>query len=305
MADMGRAPRWGLSAAALFVCACHPVEGHVHYIGPETGFMKVNTRLDCPETSGDLTRSGVAADGLSCTYSGPNEETVSLQLTPLAGAAPQALLTRLEAQLRTDSGLTEVASPAPPTPPTPPAAKAKDWDAGDHAKRDDDKDDDDDDDESGSKKVASNEDHTNINLPGVHISTNGDKADVSLPGISIHANGDNAEVHAGWWGRSATIESHDGDATIRAGRADPSGVDSMLIVTSDHPGPSGYRAAGYVAKGPPAGPLVIATFKAKGDTHSDRDLARDGLKKLVALNVHQGFGWFSDAAASDDRGAKP
>jgi len=287
---------------ALFVCACHPVQRHVHYIGPETGFMKVNTRLDCPETSGDLTRSGAAADGLSCTYSGPNDETVSLQLMALAGSAPQALLGRLETQLKTDSGLTGLGPPAPPRPPAAPAAKAKDtdWDAGGRAKTDDDKDDDDDHDEA-SKKDASNDDHTNINLPGVHISTNGDKADVSLPGISIHANGDKAEVHAGWWGHKATIEGRDGGATIRVGRADQSGVDSMLIVSSDRPGPAGYRTVGYVAKGPPAGPLVIATFKAKSDDHREHDLAGDGLKKLVTLNVQQGFGWVVGA----DKGAKP
>jgi hypothetical protein len=261
--------------------------------------MRVNARLDCPETSGDLTRSGVAADGASCSYTGPNDEAVLLQLTPLAGAPPQAVLTKLEVQLKSDSGLTELATPTPPAPPAPPGVKAKDWDAGVHPKGDDDKDDDDDDD-SASKKGASHDDHTNINLPGVHISTNGDKADVSLPGISIHANGDNAEVHAGWWGRSATIEGHDGGATIRVGRADQSGVDSMLIVTSDHPGPTGYRTVGYVAKGPPAGPLVIATFKAKGENHSEHDLAGDGVKKLVQLNVHQGLGWFSDAMADKD-----
>jgi len=304
MVDMGRGSRWSVAAgAALVVCACHPVEGHVHYVGPETGFMKVNTRLDCPETSGDLTRSGVAADGLSCTYTGPNEESVSLQLTPLAGAAPQAVLAKLETQLENDSGLTALAPPVPPTPPTPPpAAKAKDWDAGGHAKGDDDKDDNDaDDDSAASKKGASNEDHTNINLPGLHISTHGDKADVSLPGLSIHANGDKAEVHAGWWGRNATIEGHDGGATVRVGRADQSGVDSMLIVTSDHPGPTGYRAIGYVAKGPPTGPLVIATFKAKSDNRSEHDVAGDSVKKLVNLNVQQGFGWFSNA----DKDAKP
>jgi hypothetical protein len=276
------------------------VQRHVHYIGPETGFMRVNTRLDCPETSGDLTRSGVAADGLSCTYTGPKEEAVSLQLTPLAGAAPQVLLSRLETQLKNDSRLAELTPPAPPLPPTPPGIKAKDWDPGGHAKGDDDKDDDDDDD-SASKKVASDDDHTNVNLPGVHISTNGDKADVSLPGISIHANGDKAEVHAGWWGRSATIEGRDGGATIRVGRADQSGVDALLLVVSDSPGPTGYRTIGYMAKGPAAGPLVIASFKTKSDSHSDHDLARDGLKKLVNLNVQQGFGWVVDA----DKSAKP
>jgi len=266
--------------------------------------MTVNTRLDCPETSGDLTRSGVSADGLSCTYNGPNDETVSLQLTPLAGLMAQDILAKVETQLKTDTGLPALAPPTPPTPPAPPSAKTKDWDAGGHAKPDEDKDDDDDDNNSASKKDASS-DHTNINLPGVHISTNGDKADVSLPGISIHANGDKAEVHAGLWGHSATIEGHDGGATIRVGHADRSGVDSVLILASDDPSAAGYRRVGYVAKGPPAGPLVIATFKAKSGDHDDRRLADDGVKKLVDLNVHQGFGWFSDGNAGADKDAKP
>jgi hypothetical protein len=290
----------------LFAAACHPVQRHVHYIGPETGFMKVNTRLDCPETSGDLMRSGVAADGMSCTYTGPNDETVSLQLTPLAGAAPQAVLTRFETQLKGDAGLADVAPPTPPPPPAPPKASAKAWDAG-AAKHSDDDDDKDDDDKSDTAASADDSDggHTKIDLPGVHIATDGDKADVQLPGLSIHANGDNAQVQAGWWGHKATIESHDGATTIRVGHADGSGVDAMLILTSDSPGPAGYRAVGYVAKGPPAGPLVIATFKTKSENHSQHNLAGDGTKKLVQLNVHQGFGWFSDAAAGDDKDAKP
>jgi len=281
--------------------------GHIHFVGPESGFMQVNTRLICPEQSGDLTRSSAAPDGASCTYTGPNEEAVLLQLTPLAGASPQAVLARLEAQLKSEVGLTAPATPppnsSPPSPPSPPSANGQVWDAGRIATRDPDKDDDKDDDDddprsAASTKSASHDDHTNIDLPGLHISTNGDKADVSLPGLSIHANGDSAQVHAGgWWGRSATIEGHDGGATIRAGRADPSGVDSMLIVTSDHPGPSGYRTVGYLAKGPPGGPLVVATFKAKSGDHGGHDLGRDGLKRLLRANVRQGFGWFSDSAA--------
>jgi hypothetical protein len=323
MAAMGRASSGGVAAATVWVlAACHPVEhrGHLHFIGPDTGFMQVNARLECPQTSGDLTRSAVAADGLSCTYNGPNAETVSLQLTPLGGAGPQAVLARLETQLKTDTGLADVAPPAPPPPPPPPGAKAaeakgpeaKDWDAGGASASSDDSDDNDHDDQDDDGKgpaPANREgtkgDHTKIDLPGLHISTNGDKADVSLPGLSIHANGDHAEVHAGWWGRSATIEGHDGGATIRIGRADRSGVDSVLIVSSDQPSPTGYRAIGYVAKGPPEGPLVVALFKAKSDQHSQHDLAGDGLKKLVQLNVRQGLGWFSDPSAGADRDAKP
>jgi hypothetical protein len=318
MAAMGRASSGGVAAAAaLVLAACHPVEhrDHLHFIGPETGFMQVNARLECPETSGDLTRSAVAADGLSCSYNGPNAETVSLQLTPLAGAAPQAVLARLETQLKTDTGLADLAPPAPAPPPAPPGAKfpeAKNWDAGRASASSDNSDDHDDDDHDDDDKAPSTMnregakgDHTKIDLPGLHISTHGDKADVSLPGLSIHANGDHAEVHAGWWGRSATIESHDGSATIRIGRADRSGVDSTLIVSSDQPSPTGYRAIGYVAKGPPAGPLVVALFKAKSEQHGQHDLAGDGLKKLVRLNVRQGLGWFSDSSAGADRDAKP
>ena len=314
MADTGRRPKWGVSmAAALVLGACHPVERHIHYARPDTGFMKVDARLDCPQTSGDLTRTGMVADGSSCTYSGPNDETVSLQLTPLAGATPQAVLAKLETQLKAESGLGGVTPPAPPSPPTPPNPQAKDWDAGRTHQSDDD--DDDNDDKSDAASAASDkgsshsdserDGHTKIDLPGLHISTNGDKADVSLPGLSIHANGDNAQVQAGWFGRHATMEGGDGGATIRLGGASQSGVDAILMIASDRPGPTGYRTVGYIAKGPPAGPLVVAAFKAKSGHHADHDLAMHGLKKLVQINVHQGLGWFSDPAVDADKGAKP
>jgi hypothetical protein len=307
MVKLGRIGLWGAGATiAMAVAACHPVEhrGHIHFVGPDSGFFQVNAKLACPETSGDLTRSAMAADGTSCSYTGPEDESVLLHLTPLMGAPPQAVLSKLESQLRGDAGLTTLATPSPPPPPAPPNAKAKDWDAGgdNQAADDNDRDDDDDSDHSGSDKNGAKGGHTNIDLPGVHISANGDKADVQLPFLSIHANGDNAQVQAGWFGRHATIEGDNGGAVIRVGRADQSGVDSMLIVTSDQAGPSGYRTVGYVAKGPPAGPLVIAAFKAKGERHGEHDLAGDGLKKLVALNVHQGLGWFSNSADPD---AKP
>jgi hypothetical protein len=305
MVRLGRLAVGGvLVTTAMTAVACHPVErrGHIHFVGPESGFMQVNAKLDCPDTSGDLTRSAVSMDGTTCTYTGPSEESVSLQITPLMGAPPQTVLSKLESQLRGDAGLATFAPP--PAPPAPPPQKAKDWDAGrDNQDADDnDKDDDDDSDHASSDKDGPKSGHTHIDLPGVHISANGDKADVQLPFLSIHANGDNAQVQAGWFGRHATIEGHDGGAVIRVGRADESGVDSMLIVASDKPGPSGYRTVGYLAKGPPSGPLVIAAFKAKGERHSEHDLAGDGLKRLVALNVHQGLGWFSNSADPD---AKP
>jgi len=305
MADMRWASKGGVSAAmALAVCACHPVEhkGGVRFLGPDSGFMQVNTRLDCPETSGDLTRSGMSADGKSCAYTGPNDEAVSLQLVPLAGVPPQLMLTKMETQLQGDTGLTGLTPPEPPSPPPPPAGKAKDWDAGSQAKSDDDNDDDDE--SKASNKAGADRDNAKIDLPGLHISANGDKADISLPGISIHANGDKAEVHAGWLGRNATIEGNDGGAVIRIGHADQSGVDSMMFMTSNHPGPTGYRTIGYIAKGPPAGPMLIATFKTKSENRNEHDPAGDGVKKLINLNAFQGFGWHVDTESDGDKGAK-
>jgi hypothetical protein len=288
----------GLAAASLGV-ACHPVErGHIHFVGPQSGFMQVAAKLDCPVHSHDLTRASVAADGASCTYDGPNEETVSLRLQPLAGATPEAVLAKWEGQLKSDAGPGSFTPSSEPTTADRLDPHAKDGDAGDARHNEvDDKD--------NSDKDAADHGRTKIDLPGVHISTDGDKADVSLPGLSIHANGDNAQVKAGLWGHSASIAGNNGGAMIRIGRADKSGVDAMMMLVSDAPGPTGYRTVGYVAKGPPTGPLVIATFKSKSYDHHDHNDAGDGVKKLVNLNVHQGFGWVSDSADGAGKGAQP
>ena len=62
------------------------------------------------------------------------------------------------------------------------------------------------------------------------------------------------------------------------------GADLTFILASDTPGPSGVRAAGYLARGPAVGPLVVASFKSKG-SHRGGDHDRDALSRLVDLNA--------------------
>ena len=56
-------------------------------------------------------------------------------------------------------------------------------------------------------------------------------------------------------------------------------------LAADRPGPTAYRAVGYLARGPVAGPLVVASFKAT-DQHQDWRGDHD-LNALLALNVKQ------------------
>jgi hypothetical protein len=108
---------------------------------------------------------------------------------------------------------------------------------------------------------------------------------VRLPGVAIDADGDKANVHTGISGFAhADIEANGGDAIIRTGASDANGADLTYLLASDTPGPQGVRAAGYIARGPAAGPLVVATFKAKRSEHGGRG-DRDDIGRLVNLNV--------------------
>lgn len=61
------------------------------------------TRLDCPQTSGQLTRVSAAADGRSCLYSGAGGLQMSMALTKVA-SSPAAALEPIEADLRKKAG---------------------------------------------------------------------------------------------------------------------------------------------------------------------------------------------------------
>lgn len=239
------------AGALLLTAGCDQGRG-VQVVAPPQGSIEPVASLNCPESSADLTRVSAAPDGRSCAYRGPDGETVDLSLVSLDGAAPKTALQPIEADLRGD--LPTVAG------------------HGATVKID-------------AEENGGGRDRANIDLPGFHIHADGDKAQIQLPGVSINADGDKAQVHAGWAGLgNATVNAHEGGAEIRAGGVGPQGANLTYVLASDTPGPSGYRAVGYIARGPSNGPLVVAVFKAKTE---DRGGGRriNGLDHLLALNM--------------------
>lgn len=250
---------WSGAAAiglVLGLAACNPPQhkSRARIFGFEKRPMKVADRLDCPEHEGRLTRLSQAADGRSCDYAGPGDEQVTLSLLQIGGQGPQAALQPLEAQLKSE------APAAAATASGPPARIAA---------------------ESGN-----GHDHAKIDLPGFHIDADGDKAKIQLPGVSINAAGDDAQIHTSLGGvKNAVINAHHGGAEIRAGTVDANGADLVYVLASDEAGPQGYKAVGYIARGPASGPLVVATFKAKHGGEGYRNGDRGDLGRLVDLNV--------------------
>jgi hypothetical protein len=217
--------------------------------------MSVAATLDCPASFGDLTRTAQAGDGQSCAYRGGDGEQIEIKRMLLAGQSAQTVLAPTEAALK---ALVPVQANAAP-------GKASA--------------------ESGDNDGGDDDDNAKIDLPGVHIKANGDKADVNVFGVSVHANGDDANVNVGHGKSRAVVTAGPGGAEIHADTIDNTNVSLVLILASDHPGPAGYRAAGYLAKGPVDGPLAVVTFKSDarhGDWRDDHDL-----NGLLDLNVKQ------------------
>jgi hypothetical protein len=134
--------------------------------------------------------------------------------------------------------------------------------------------------------------HTGATADSGSDSGNG-RVDIDLPGIHIHASGKDgdkgdAKVDIGGAGHDSagggpgvSIDAHDKDARISINESG-SGVRLSYIVTSDNPGPHGYKAVSYDARGPSAGPLAVVSIKSKSDDVDDlRDAARELLKRNV------------------------
>lgn len=111
-----------------------------------------------------------------------------------------------------------------------------------------------------------------------------DAVDINLPGIHIHANDKDkngaANVQVGGGGAGGvTINAHNNNAQVEID-ARGSGIRRTFILTTDHPGPHGYKVVGYEAVGPTSGPLVVASVLTKDD-----DSLRDDVHALVKHNV--------------------
>ena len=93
---------------------------------------------------------------------------------------------------------------------------------------------------------------------------------------TVHMEGGHMPFHHGQF----TVDANDNGAIIRTRRLGPD-VGETLILASDQPGPDGWRAVGYEARGPRSGPLVLAVVKMKADDHDVHDQMFDDVQSLV------------------------
>lgn len=266
-----------VSALALSLGAC----------GPQSPAAR--TALDCPATQGDLTRTGVAADGKICTYTTSGGAEVSLQLVSTQGGDADRALKVIETQLL--SGRIAPPKSADGKPASPRAGETADEIAADieagieadvqaavadaaHDAA-----------ASGVDAVASGahngivigEDDNgtaHINLPGIHIVANerDETANVKIGPLTVNAGGNGATVRM-----SRPVRLH-GEALRREKR----GIRATFIYTGKDLA-DGYRFVGYEAAGPRAGPLAVAIVKSKADG-PDGDQLYPDVQKLVRRN---------------------
>jgi hypothetical protein len=255
---MGAALRFGaLGLGALALVACNPP--HPRPKPPP----KTISVLDCPESQGDLNRNSAAADGKTCTYATDAGDQVTLQLISLDGKDPSAVLGPIENGLKAELPTATTGAPPPPSPPGAPSPPPP---------------------PGGSDKQR-----VDIDLPGIHIhGTENGHTNVDTPGAHVDArdgaghSGDHATVQFGGGALGGvTVNANDGGAQIRVAEKG-AGVRSTYILASDTPGPHGYKAAGYEARGPLGGPIVVATILAKSDDHDD---IHHDVRDLLTRNV--------------------
>lgn len=223
--------------------------------------LRVVTRLDCPERQNGLTRVEVAPDGRSCLYQAADAE-VSLRLAAFERDDAEAALAPIE---------TELKSLMPQLRPASAGGGTTD------------------------KSAA------RIHLPGLSIDARDEGADIRIGGMTIKADDGAAQVRVTKnvterdGDRAAVVsasDAGDGNVDIRADdqgavvrhrqKADD-GVRATLVLASDK-APAGYHLAGYEARGPKGGPLVVAVVKAKRRDTDDGALFK-AMKALVRHNV--------------------
>ena len=245
-------------AAGGSLAACHPRtladvhigDGGVHVatMEPMATAVTVAPRLDCPSEVGVLKRTAIAGDGTSCDYSS-NKGVVHLS-TVDAQTDAKGALSPLRDQL--DGELPGVAANATI--------------------------------QVVSEKGVGGAEHTKVDMPFIHVEDDGDKSHVRLLGIDIKSDSKHRHHDKDDDGDEDTVTSSNTTATVTAANR---GVELVYVLVSGKPSAAGYHVMGYVAKGPPKGKLVVATFRyVKGEkTWSDGDRHDDDVDALMRLNV--------------------
>jgi hypothetical protein len=234
------------AAALLGMAAAAPAQAGVSANGTP---VKVAATLDCPAIEGRLTRVAVASDGQSCDYEGRDGDTVRLRLMPLNGRAPNEAL----ALMRTDlHALVPVYREATPVSYS----------------------------EAGG-------DEARIDLPFLHVHAVGDSADVRLFGIHIHdhEHGANTDVTVEHGRKRSVVHAGMRGVEVIADDVGRSNASLVYVLAANHRTPSGLRAAGYVARGPVTGPLVVAEFHSTRDHHGRYDHGGSDVDRLIDHNL--------------------
>ena len=258
-----------VSALALTAAAC----------GPKT--PPARAALDCPATQGELTRTGVAGDGKTCTYVTEDGAEVTLQLVAATGG-PDAALQRIETTLLANRAEPEAAAEAKSetkTGDSEAVAAATEKDAA-QAVREAEED----------AKSAGVTVHVSKDGKTEVIAEEGGTTHVQLPGIHVIANEDTESAHVKVG--PITIDAGDDKMTFRMRRnvrlrgealnPQKRGVRATFIYTGDDL-PEGYRFVGYEAGGPKTGPITVAVVRSKTEGPSGDEL-HDDVEKLVRKN---------------------
>lgn len=240
-----------------------PVEIQTEAGETSGGPLKVVDTLQCPQTQGSLTRKGTASgDGMTCTYLGPRGSEVVLTLVKLNGREPKTVLQELETRLGQD--MPQAIARLRALEAEKAAANAESSATGAQA-------------EAG----ATSGGRANISMPGINIEADGNNAKLQIGPIKIDAQDDSADINISTGDASVSVQAHDDVAEVRTQQTG-SGVRSTYVLAHEDASPGGLRMVGYQARGPQAGPLVIATVRSK-DRESDGLM--DDAEALVTLNV--------------------
>jgi hypothetical protein len=247
--EVARAMRKVLSliTVAVAVSVAGLAHAGVRVDGPP---LRAPAKLDCPAETGDLARTAQSPDGQWCDYAGPRGEIVRLRLAPLNGQTPSQALAPTRTQLH---ALVPVYRDKTPLS------------YGD-----------------GPGNRA------DVDVPFVHVHSNGDKSDVRLFGIFHivgHDHDRDADINADGGRKHAAVRAGLRGAEVIADEIGRTNASLVYVLAGGHRYSSGYRAAGYIAKGPAAGPLVVAEFRSPMNNHRDNDGGHLDIDRLIDRNL--------------------